>query len=322
MALKDFKITLYPGQGTANGVDGDHVLVAPAYIVTREDVDYIHEFKPPRRSAASSRCFAKIRGGKEAVGTLMEGRLHWSLNNLTLSGIIFRVAATYRMLMKSESTTNATGPSFLGNNPEWAIDVIREVSKTTTFNAWCLELPVTIHLTDLPEAISEIEKIRDARSVEESEWLDAERESHALWHEYEELITELDIDHQTKRLSQLRRLITKGRKEIGRQEKQLDTEKEVLRRGAEHLQQVPTETFLFERRQVQFLTSQIKISEERHDFQKSLQDIRKDECDRLELRFKESEKSIAMLQALCLCQGVMDDNGHFKQPRKGSANSE
>ena len=30
MALKDFNIILYPGQGTANGVDGDHVLVAPA----------------------------------------------------------------------------------------------------------------------------------------------------------------------------------------------------------------------------------------------------------------------------------------------------
>ncbi|KFZ02478.1 hypothetical protein V500_00178 [Pseudogymnoascus sp. VKM F-4518 (FW-2643)] len=41
MALKDFKITLYPGQGTANGVDGDHVLVAPTYIISGDEVDYI-----------------------------------------------------------------------------------------------------------------------------------------------------------------------------------------------------------------------------------------------------------------------------------------
>ena len=41
MALKDFKITLYPGQGTANGVDGDHVLVAPTYIIRGDEVDYI-----------------------------------------------------------------------------------------------------------------------------------------------------------------------------------------------------------------------------------------------------------------------------------------
>ena len=41
MALQDFDIILYPGQGTADGVDGDHVLVAPAYNVTREAVEYI-----------------------------------------------------------------------------------------------------------------------------------------------------------------------------------------------------------------------------------------------------------------------------------------
>jgi adenosylmethionine-8-amino-7-oxononanoate aminotransferase len=41
IALKFFKITLYPGQGTSNGVDGDHVLVAPAYNITGDAVDYI-----------------------------------------------------------------------------------------------------------------------------------------------------------------------------------------------------------------------------------------------------------------------------------------
>lgn len=40
IALKDFKITLYSGQGTADGVNGDHVLVAPAYIIG-DEVHYI-----------------------------------------------------------------------------------------------------------------------------------------------------------------------------------------------------------------------------------------------------------------------------------------
>ncbi|KFY46989.1 hypothetical protein V494_00241 [Pseudogymnoascus sp. VKM F-4513 (FW-928)] len=42
MALRDpFNITLYHGNGTVDGVDGDHIIVAPAYIVAREEVDYI-----------------------------------------------------------------------------------------------------------------------------------------------------------------------------------------------------------------------------------------------------------------------------------------
>ncbi|KFY17977.1 hypothetical protein V492_00227 [Pseudogymnoascus sp. VKM F-4246] len=42
MALRDpFNITLYHGNGTVDGVDGDHIMVAPAYNVTRQDVDYI-----------------------------------------------------------------------------------------------------------------------------------------------------------------------------------------------------------------------------------------------------------------------------------------
>ena len=36
-----FNITLYHGKGTVDGVDGDHIMVAPAYIVTRDEVDYI-----------------------------------------------------------------------------------------------------------------------------------------------------------------------------------------------------------------------------------------------------------------------------------------
>jgi hypothetical protein len=142
-------------------------------------------------------------------------------------------------------------------------------------------------------------------------------ESHALWHEYEEIITELDIDNQTNKLNQLHQLITDGVKKIHNQEKQLDALKEALRCATQHLP-VPTKSFLFERKQAQFMASQIKVLEERHTVQKHLQDIRKEEHDRLELRLKKSEKLTKMQQALCLCQGVMDDNGNFKQPRKGS----
>jgi adenosylmethionine-8-amino-7-oxononanoate aminotransferase len=36
-----FNMTLYPGTGTADGVRGDHVIIAPTYIVTEEDVEHI-----------------------------------------------------------------------------------------------------------------------------------------------------------------------------------------------------------------------------------------------------------------------------------------
>lgn len=36
-----FNISIYPGTGTADGVNGDHVLLAPAYNVTSEDVHMI-----------------------------------------------------------------------------------------------------------------------------------------------------------------------------------------------------------------------------------------------------------------------------------------
>ncbi|KAI6780500.1 uncharacterized protein J7T54_000139 [Emericellopsis cladophorae] len=40
-ALNDTAISLYPGTGTKDGVNGDHVLLAPAYTSTRKDVERI-----------------------------------------------------------------------------------------------------------------------------------------------------------------------------------------------------------------------------------------------------------------------------------------
>lgn len=34
-------ISLYPGSGTVDGVQGDHVLLAPAYNTTREEIELI-----------------------------------------------------------------------------------------------------------------------------------------------------------------------------------------------------------------------------------------------------------------------------------------
>jgi adenosylmethionine-8-amino-7-oxononanoate aminotransferase len=34
-------MTLYPGTGTVDGVSGDHVMLCPSYIVTREDIQHI-----------------------------------------------------------------------------------------------------------------------------------------------------------------------------------------------------------------------------------------------------------------------------------------
>ena len=36
-----FSISIYPGSGTVDGHRGDHVLLAPAYNVTEEDIRYI-----------------------------------------------------------------------------------------------------------------------------------------------------------------------------------------------------------------------------------------------------------------------------------------
>lgn len=37
----EYSISIYPGTGTADGKSGDHVLLAPAYNVTRADVEKI-----------------------------------------------------------------------------------------------------------------------------------------------------------------------------------------------------------------------------------------------------------------------------------------
>ncbi|RDL40520.1 PLP-dependent transferase [Venustampulla echinocandica] len=36
-----FNMTMYPGTGTVDGIAGDHVIIAPTYIVTREEIDHI-----------------------------------------------------------------------------------------------------------------------------------------------------------------------------------------------------------------------------------------------------------------------------------------
>jgi adenosylmethionine-8-amino-7-oxononanoate aminotransferase len=36
-----FNMTVYPGTGSADGVRGDHIILAPSYIVTKKDVDHI-----------------------------------------------------------------------------------------------------------------------------------------------------------------------------------------------------------------------------------------------------------------------------------------
>lgn len=143
-------------------------------------------------------------------------------------------------------------------------------------------------------------------------------ESHALWHDCEKLITELDIDHQRNKQNRLHRLIIKEGKNISRQEKLLDAENEERRCATQQLEEVQNETFMFERKQVQFKKSQSEVLEERLAIQKLLQDIRKAEYCQLEPRYMESMKCIKMQQALCIRQGVMDDNGNFKQPTKGS----
>jgi len=36
-----FNMTVYPGTGSVDGKSGDHVILAPSYIITREEIDYI-----------------------------------------------------------------------------------------------------------------------------------------------------------------------------------------------------------------------------------------------------------------------------------------
>ena len=37
----EFNMTVYPGTGTVDGVRGDHIIIAPSYLVTEKDVDHI-----------------------------------------------------------------------------------------------------------------------------------------------------------------------------------------------------------------------------------------------------------------------------------------
>jgi len=37
----EFNMTVYPGTGTVDGVLGDHIMLAPPYIVSKKDVDFI-----------------------------------------------------------------------------------------------------------------------------------------------------------------------------------------------------------------------------------------------------------------------------------------
>ena len=44
LALSErYSMMFYPGAGTADGVNGDHVIIAPPYTVTAEDIEYIVE---------------------------------------------------------------------------------------------------------------------------------------------------------------------------------------------------------------------------------------------------------------------------------------
>jgi len=65
IALQEpFGITFYPGQGTVDGWRGDHVIVAPAYNVSQEDVEMIVE----RMAGAVDALFAELVGeGKEGI---------------------------------------------------------------------------------------------------------------------------------------------------------------------------------------------------------------------------------------------------------------
>lgn len=38
-----YNMTFYPGAGTVDGVNGDHIIIAPPFIVTEQDIDHISE---------------------------------------------------------------------------------------------------------------------------------------------------------------------------------------------------------------------------------------------------------------------------------------
>lgn len=39
----EFNMAVYPGTGTVDGVNGDHIILAPPFIATKQDVDHIVE---------------------------------------------------------------------------------------------------------------------------------------------------------------------------------------------------------------------------------------------------------------------------------------
>lgn len=38
---REYGIYVYPGSGCVNGVEGDHIIIAPAFNITEDDVDLI-----------------------------------------------------------------------------------------------------------------------------------------------------------------------------------------------------------------------------------------------------------------------------------------
>ena len=52
----EFNMTFYPCVGTVDGVNGDHIIIAPPFIVTKQDVDHIVEVV----SAVTEKIFNEI----------------------------------------------------------------------------------------------------------------------------------------------------------------------------------------------------------------------------------------------------------------------
>jgi adenosylmethionine-8-amino-7-oxononanoate aminotransferase len=38
---REYGVYVYPGTGSADGINGDHIIIAPAYNITEDDVDEI-----------------------------------------------------------------------------------------------------------------------------------------------------------------------------------------------------------------------------------------------------------------------------------------
>jgi adenosylmethionine-8-amino-7-oxononanoate aminotransferase len=64
VALHEFGISLYPGNGSVDGVRGDHVLLAPAYTVTEEEIKWI----VGRVKGAVERLFEELKASEEGRG--------------------------------------------------------------------------------------------------------------------------------------------------------------------------------------------------------------------------------------------------------------